>query len=148
MKNFYYLRALALLIFGSSFFSLQNISAAFTDVGEKQNFRDAILYAQEEGIIKDYGDGTFQPDRKNNRGEMVEIIWRTLEDVQNEDFSEYENGDFFIQNATDDENFNNNGAGYDDDGSGPICTAEAKSCGDGTFVGRTGPNCEFAKCPG
>ncbi len=28
------------------------------------------------------------------------------------------------------------------------CTMEAKGCPDGTFVGRTGPNCEFAKCPG
>ncbi len=29
-----------------------------------------------------------------------------------------------------------------------ICTEEAKSCGDGTYVGREGRNCEFAKCPG
>ncbi|HIQ56894.1 TPA: hypothetical protein EYG96_02525 [Candidatus Gracilibacteria bacterium] len=42
----------------------------------------------------------------------------------------------------------NPGPGFDSDGNGPICTAEAKGCGDGTFVGRTGPNCEFAKCPG
>lgn len=27
------------------------------------------------------------------------------------------------------------------------CTAEAKICPDGTAVGRTGPNCEFAECP-
>lgn len=27
------------------------------------------------------------------------------------------------------------------------CTAEAKICPDGTSVGRTGPNCEFAPCP-
>ena len=26
------------------------------------------------------------------------------------------------------------------------CTQEAKQCPDGTFVGRTGPNCEFADC--
>ncbi len=42
----------------------------------------------------------------------------------------------------------NSGPGFDNDGNGPICTQEAKSCGDGTYVGRTGPNCEFAKCPG
>lgn len=42
----------------------------------------------------------------------------------------------------------NPGPGFDNDGNGPICTQEAKPCGDGTFVGRTGPNCEFAKCPG
>lgn len=28
------------------------------------------------------------------------------------------------------------------------CTLEAKICPDGTAVGRTGPNCEFAACPG
>ncbi len=28
------------------------------------------------------------------------------------------------------------------------CTMEAKICPDGTSVGRTGPNCEFAACPG
>lgn len=27
------------------------------------------------------------------------------------------------------------------------CTEEAKICPDGTAVGRTGPNCEFAECP-
>lgn len=27
------------------------------------------------------------------------------------------------------------------------CTEEAKICPDGTAVGRTGPNCEFAPCP-
>jgi hypothetical protein len=28
------------------------------------------------------------------------------------------------------------------------CTEEAKICSDGSAVGRTGPNCEFAPCPG
>jgi len=27
------------------------------------------------------------------------------------------------------------------------CTLEAKICPDGSAVGRTGPNCEFAACP-
>ncbi len=27
------------------------------------------------------------------------------------------------------------------------CSKEGKSCEDGTIVGRTGPNCEFEKCP-
>ncbi|KKU91074.1 MAG: hypothetical protein UY23_C0004G0019 [Candidatus Jorgensenbacteria bacterium GW2011_GWA1_48_11] len=27
------------------------------------------------------------------------------------------------------------------------CTEEAKLCADGSAVGRTGPNCEFAACP-
>lgn len=28
-----------------------------------------------------------------------------------------------------------------------ICTMEAKECPDGSYVGRQGPNCEFAPCP-
>lgn len=28
-----------------------------------------------------------------------------------------------------------------------ICTVEAKICPDGSTVGRTGPNCQFAECP-
>lgn len=28
-----------------------------------------------------------------------------------------------------------------------LCTADAKMCPDGSFVGRIGPNCEFAPCP-
>src|SRR3989344_2434574 len=35
-----------------------------------------------------------------------------------------------------------------DDGSPVACTMEAKICPDGTSVGRTGPKCEFAACPG
>ena len=27
-----------------------------------------------------------------------------------------------------------------------VCTSEAKQCPDGSYVGRTGPNCEFAEC--
>jgi hypothetical protein len=30
---------------------------------------------------------------------------------------------------------------------GVACTKEAKICPDGSSVGRTGPNCEFAECP-
>jgi hypothetical protein len=32
-------------------------------------------------------------------------------------------------------------------GGGKACTMEAKLCPDGSAVGRTGPNCEFAECP-
>ena len=30
---------------------------------------------------------------------------------------------------------------------GVACTQEAKECPDGSYVGRTGPDCEFAACP-
>lgn len=43
-----------------------------------------------------------------------------------------------------DEEVENTGA----DVSAPVaCTADAKLCPDGSAVGRTGPNCEFAQCP-
>jgi hypothetical protein len=32
-------------------------------------------------------------------------------------------------------------------GEGVVCTADAMMCADGSYVGRTGPNCEFV-CPG
>lgn len=28
-----------------------------------------------------------------------------------------------------------------------VCTMEAKECPDGSYVGRSGPNCQFAPCP-
>ncbi len=33
------------------------------------------------------------------------------------------------------------------DGDTTVCTMEAKQCPDGSYVGRSGPNCEFAECP-
>lgn len=33
------------------------------------------------------------------------------------------------------------------DGGGIACTQEAKQCPDGSYVGRSGPRCEFAACP-
>jgi hypothetical protein len=33
------------------------------------------------------------------------------------------------------------------DQTGKACTTDAKICPDGSGVGRTGPNCEFAECP-
>jgi len=35
----------------------------------------------------------------------------------------------------------------EDEEENKICTLDAKICPDGTAVGRTGPNCEFAECP-
>ncbi len=28
-----------------------------------------------------------------------------------------------------------------------MCTQDAKQCPDGSYVGRSGPRCEFATCP-
>ncbi|HVT74847.1 MAG TPA: hypothetical protein VHD69_00260 [Candidatus Paceibacterota bacterium] len=29
-----------------------------------------------------------------------------------------------------------------------VCTMDAKLCPDGSYVGRIGPDCQFAQCPG
>jgi len=39
-------------------------------------------------------------------------------------------------------------AARDKDGDLVACTTDAKICPDGSAVGRTGPACEFAPCPG
>jgi len=36
---------------------------------------------------------------------------------------------------------------FSKDNQGRACTAEAKMCPDGSYVGRTGPLCEFTQCP-
>lgn len=41
---------------------------------------------------------------------------------------------------------NFSGEDYDEDDN-IYCTQDAKLCPDGSYVGRTGPNCEFADCP-
>lgn len=38
--------------------------------------------------------------------------------------------------------------GKAEEGNGTACTMEAKQCPDGSYVSRTGPNCEFTPCPG
>jgi hypothetical protein len=35
----------------------------------------------------------------------------------------------------------------DNIGNNAVCTQEAKLCPDGSYVSRTGPNCEFSACP-
>lgn len=37
--------------------------------------------------------------------------------------------------------------GSGDSDNGIACTMEAKQCPDGSYVGRVGPDCEFAPCP-
>jgi len=40
--------------------------------------------------------------------------------------------------------FNQDGG---EDGDQVVCTADAKECPDGSYVGRVAPDCEFAQCP-
>lgn len=34
-----------------------------------------------------------------------------------------------------------------DENDGVVCSMDAKLCPDGSYVGRSGPNCEFKECP-
>lgn len=81
--------------------------------------------------------------------EMAEMVLVQSNETQLKDFAEdiievqskeinmmqtWLNAGFSVSNN----NTNNNVA----------CTMDAKICPDGSAVGRQGPNCEFAKCPG
>ncbi|HRH23608.1 MAG TPA: hypothetical protein PK295_03180 [Candidatus Magasanikbacteria bacterium] len=52
-------------------------------------------------------------------------------------------GFIWYKNATE-----KNVGGMITDGESVMCTMDAKICPDGSYVGRTGPQCEFAECPG
>jgi hypothetical protein len=43
--------------------------------------------------------------------------------------------------------FSDNAGGKANNPEPVFCTQEAKLCPDGSYVGRIGPNCEFAVCP-
>lgn len=49
-------------------------SASFTDVPSDHPNREAIMWAQNEGIVGGYEDGTFKPDNTINRAEFAKII--------------------------------------------------------------------------
>lgn len=55
-------------------FHLNLGNAEFLDVKENTTNKDAILYLQEQGIIKGYDDGTFKPKKAVNRAEFLKII--------------------------------------------------------------------------
>lgn len=55
-------------------FSINTAAAEFSDVNENTKNREAILYLQEQGVIKGYDDGTFKPRRAVNRAEFLKII--------------------------------------------------------------------------
>jgi len=47
---------------------------AFSDINQNSQFREAILYAKESGIVEGYKDGTFREDKRINRAEFLKII--------------------------------------------------------------------------
>lgn len=53
-------------------------SAAFTDVPAGEWYTNAVLWAQGNGIVSGYGDGTFCPNREITRQEMISLLYRYL----------------------------------------------------------------------
>jgi len=53
---------------------ISSVSAAFTDVDESHMYYDSISFVEEQGIVQGYNDGTYKPDNKINRAEMLKII--------------------------------------------------------------------------
>jgi hypothetical protein len=53
-------------------------SAAFSDVASDHENYEAIIFAQNQGIVQGYGDGTFKPDNLINRAEFTKIIVESL----------------------------------------------------------------------
>ncbi len=63
----------------SSFFAFSS-SFAFTDVNSGSIFSESIQYAQENGIVNGYNDGSFQPQKEINRAEFTKIILESIFD--------------------------------------------------------------------
>src|SRR3989339_565006 len=63
-----------LLLFVGIFLQGQYVNAAFSDVSASNPYYDAILYSQENSIVKGYEDGSFKPENKINRAEFTKII--------------------------------------------------------------------------
>lgn len=73
-------------------------NVTFSDVSDSQ-FKEAIEYVQDEGIVNGYDDGTFRPDAYLNRAELTKIL---IESTQGSSipsssscFSDVETGQWF-----------------------------------------------------
>ncbi|OGJ47713.1 hypothetical protein A2344_01360 [Candidatus Peregrinibacteria bacterium RIFOXYB12_FULL_41_12] len=94
-------KTLQLIIVFLFFVQIMPSYGYFSDVNSGNQFYEAILYAQEEGIIEGYDDNTFRPDDNINRAEFVKIIIESIldseeisgencfPDVSNEWFAKY-----------------------------------------------------------
>jgi len=52
----------------------QSVFAEFSDISTSNKNYDAIIYLQQNGIIKGYDNGTFMPERNISRAELLKII--------------------------------------------------------------------------
>jgi len=53
-----------------------NDESAFSDVSSDAYYAKASVWAEKNGIVTGYGDGTFGPDDNVTREQMTAIIWR------------------------------------------------------------------------
>jgi len=62
----------------------QTAFAQFTDIGPNTDYRDAILWLNDNGVIQGYPDQTFKPEICVNRVELLKMIYLTNEtDINN-----------------------------------------------------------------
>ncbi len=108
MKNhkFLYLFLAGLIVSQTALTSL----AAFSDVNSSNTYADAINYAEQQGIVGGYPDGTFKAANNINRAEFTKIIigaafnYNSAQDPSGFDiyaligvpFSDVENGQWYI----------------------------------------------------
>ena len=69
-KKFIFFALVAILSIGI----LSVASAAFSDVSVSTQYADAIKYAETNGIVSGYPDGSFKPLSRINRAEFTKII--------------------------------------------------------------------------
>lgn len=57
-----------------AFFTYSLHAFAYTDVGSGYDYKTAVDYITEEGIVEGYDDGTYRPSAQINRAEFTKII--------------------------------------------------------------------------
>lgn len=58
--------------------TLESQENIFTDISTSHPHAKAIAYLKSQGIVNGYADGSFQPDKKVNRGEALKMIFSAL----------------------------------------------------------------------
>ena len=77
------------------------------------------------------------------------LIWNNFKTASIKDFNSCQDAGYPIRESYPAVCALPNGKAFTQDisGDGVACTMEARLCPDGSSVGRSGPNCEFAACP-
>lgn len=72
------LKIITITLFATLALSAQTALASFTDINEQTPYAEAILYAEENKIVKGYEDGSFKPANQIDRSEFTKIIINAL----------------------------------------------------------------------